>query len=106
MSITIIWVDGTFYVDNDYMGGWYIFCQSYGLVSIGSTKTGAMLNFDYFYYPFGNCATIGESFRDWFSAIASGGFTQDETCWHYGMTLLGDPTLRAKARQPLKIISG
>jgi len=93
------------YVDNDYMGGWYIFCQSYGLVSIGSTKTGAMLSFDYFYYPFGNCATIGESFRDWFSAIASGGFTQDETCWHYGMTLLGDPTLRAKARQPLKIIS-
>ncbi len=93
------------YVDQNNMGGWYIFCQNYGLVSIGSTKTGAMLNFNYFYSPFGDCATIGESFRDWFSAIASGGFTQDELCWHYGMTLQGDPTLRAKARQPLQIQS-
>ncbi len=91
------------YVDQNNMGGWYIFCQDYGLVSIGSTKTGAMLNFKYFYAPFGTCATIGEAYRDWFSVIASGGFTMDELCWHYGMTLQGDPTLRAKARQPLQI---
>jgi len=93
------------YVDQNNMGGWYIFCQNYGLVSIGSTKTGAMLNFSYFYNPFGSCATIGESFRDWFAVIASGGFTLDELCWHYGMTLQGDPTLRALARQPLQISS-
>ncbi|MCP4703315.1 MAG: hypothetical protein GY865_01795, partial [candidate division Zixibacteria bacterium] len=93
------------YVDQNNMGGWYIFTQDYGLVSVGATKTGSMLHFDYFYEPFGVCATIGEAYRDWFSAIASGGFTSDEICWHYGMTLQGDPTLRAKARQPLEILS-
>jgi hypothetical protein len=93
------------YVDQNNMGGWYIFCQTYGLVSVGSTKTGAMLNFHYFYSPFGNCATIGEAFRDWFSAVAASGISDYELCWHYGMTMQGDPTLRAGARQPLQIVS-
>ena len=90
------------YVDDDYIGGWYIFAQTYGLVAIGSTKTGSMLDFSRFYGPFGNCATIGEAFLYWFTIIAINGFTLNELCWHYGMTLLGDPTLRAYALQPLE----
>jgi hypothetical protein len=82
------------YIEYNYMGGWYIFCQSYGLVSVGSTKTGSMLDFSYFYRPFGSCATIGESFRDWFLAVGV-----VDVCWFYGMTLCGDPTLRISTGQ-------
>lgn len=82
------------YVEYNNMGGWYVFRDDNGLASLGSTKTGAMLQFGYFYQPFGQNKTIGEAFKDWFTAIAGGGFTTDELCWHYGMTLQGDPTLR------------
>ncbi|MFZ5981456.1 MAG: thrombospondin type 3 repeat-containing protein [Candidatus Zixiibacteriota bacterium] len=82
------------FIETDNMGGWYVFRDDNGLASVGSTKTGAMLQFGYFYAPFGQGKTIGEAFQDWFTAIASSGFTIDELCWHYGMTLQGDPTLR------------
>ncbi len=77
----------------NYMAGWYIFCQTYGLIAIGSTKTGSMLNFEYFYQPLGENKTFGQSFADWFAAIGADGFQDWEICWFYGMTLCGDPTL-------------
>ncbi len=71
-----------------------VFNQSYGLASMGSTKTGSMLEFGYFYQPLGDSSNLGEAFRDWFSHITYNGVTHDELCWHYGMTLLGDPFLK------------
>jgi hypothetical protein len=91
------------YVEYDYMAGWYIFCQSHGLAAIGSTKTGSMLYFEYFYGPFASGKTIGESFLDWFTTISSWGFPQDDVCWFYGMTLCGDPTLRHLSPDPVVI---
>jgi hypothetical protein len=82
------------FVETDYMGGWYLFCQTYGLAAVGSAKTGSMLEFDDFYAPFGQGKTIGEAFSDWFTAQGSDGFVDWEVCWYYGMTLCGDPTLR------------
>ena len=87
------------YIEYNYMAGWYIFCQEYGLAALGSTKTGSMLDFDYFYAPFGEGKPIGEAFRDWFAMIADYGFDEWETCWFYGMTLIGDPTL-VRQRDP------
>lgn len=81
------------YVEPDYCGGWYIFCPDQGLASIGSAKTGSMLNFQDFYNPFGEGMEIGEAFRRWFETQAGGGFAQWEIDWYYGMTLCGDPTL-------------
>jgi len=81
------------YVEQDYMAGWYIFCDTYGLSALGSTKTGSMLYFEEYYGSLGLGRTLGESFMDWFSAIAEDGFTESEACWFYGMTLCGDPTL-------------
>jgi hypothetical protein len=72
----------------------YIFMNKYGLGALGSTKTGSMLNFDAFYYPLGQGATMGESFRDWFISIGMDGYQKSEMSWFYGMALLGDPTLR------------
>jgi hypothetical protein len=81
------------YTSAGYGGGWSIFNPSYGLGAIGSTKTGSMLNFSPFYYPLSQGETLGEAFQNWFAAITDGGVTFDELCWHYGMTLLGDPWL-------------
>jgi len=82
------------YTTDGYGGGRSIFNQSYGIGAIGSTKTGSMLEFSYFYQPLSEGKTIGEAFKDWFTHIASGGFTHYEIFWHYGMTLLGDPFLK------------
>lgn len=81
----------------DYMAGWYIFDKSggslcNGLAAVGSTKPGSMLYFENFYGPMGSGKTIGEAFVDWWMAF---GNTHDVgiQIWHYGMVLLGDPTL-------------
>ena len=95
----------TRYVEIDYMGGWYIFCDSYGLASIGSTKTGSMLYFEDFYGPFSQGVSIGQAFLEWFIAMAEFGYSHDDICWFYGMTLCGDPTLRHIEPQPVSIIT-
>jgi hypothetical protein len=84
----------TRFVEEDDMGSWYIFQSTYGLISVGSTKTGSMLCFYDYYEPLGNGATFGEAFLWWC-------INDIETCawdesrpWFYGMSLLGDPTLR------------
>jgi hypothetical protein len=82
------------FVEQDDMGNWYIFQTDNGLLSVGSTKTGSMLCFYGYYEPLGNGATFGEAFLSWC-------INHIETCaggesrpWFYGMTLLGDPTLK------------
>ncbi|MEO0106498.1 MAG: T9SS type A sorting domain-containing protein [candidate division WOR-3 bacterium] len=82
------------YTENGYGGGRSIFNQSYGLGAIGSTKTGSMLDFYYFYAPLSEQKTLGQAFKDWFTHITANGVTFDELCWHYGMTLLADPWLK------------
>lgn len=75
------------------MGAVYAFCTSTGLASVGSTKTGSMMQFTQFYYPMGQGASIGEAYKDWWDYIAINGLSQDEKSWHLGMVLLGDPSL-------------
>jgi hypothetical protein len=79
------------FTEKNYLAGSYIFNTSYGLVSIASSKTGSMLNFQDFTYPLGIGKSIGESFVDWFNAQDP--FIQWEKEWYYGMVLCGDPTL-------------
>jgi len=83
------------YTQYGYGGGRAILNESYGLGAIGSTKTGSMLDFNYFYGPLGQESTIGQAYKHWFDCIYdSVGMSFDRLCWHYGMTLLGDPFLK------------
>ncbi|MGD9380616.1 MAG: C25 family cysteine peptidase [candidate division WOR-3 bacterium] len=83
------------YTSNGYGGGRSIFNDDYGIGSIGSTKSGSMLDFNYFYGPLGQRANLGQAFKYWFECIYdSVGMSFDRLCWHYGMTLLGDPFLK------------
>lgn len=85
------------YTSANYMGGWYIFDNSksnkcYGLVAVGSTKTGSMLYFENFYGCLGKGMSIGEAMVEWWKCLGSTHET-NEIHWHYGLTILGDPTL-------------
>ncbi|UCF70067.1 MAG: T9SS type A sorting domain-containing protein [candidate division WOR-3 bacterium] len=83
------------YTQSGYGGGRAIFNETHGIGSIGSTKTGSMLDFRYFYRPLGQGANLGEAYKYWFECIYdSVGMTLDRVRWHYGMTLLGDPFLK------------
>jgi len=83
---------GTRFIEENYSAGWYIFEDPYGLLAIGSTKTGSMLYFDDFYSSLGQQKmSIGNAFKYWF--IMWGEYDWD---WFYGLNILGDPTLKPK----------
>jgi hypothetical protein len=82
------------YVENDNMGSWYVFATEYGLLSIGSTKTGAMLNFEDYFGPLGEGQSFGTAFLFWAQENMEEGAGYESRPWFYGMTTLGDPTLK------------
>jgi hypothetical protein len=83
------------YVETDYMGGWYIFSNTYGLGAIGSTKTGAMLYFEDYYPVLRDAGTLGEALAHWISLHGDmPGHVMWSRSWFYGMCHLGDPTLK------------
>lgn len=77
--------------------------NSPSLSVVGSTKSGSMLDFRYFYEPLGEGLSFGQAFQDWFdheypySDDPSG---YSDVSWFYGMTILGDPTLIPTATLP------
>jgi len=79
------------YTDENYLAGAYIYNTTYGLITLASSKSGSMLNFNDFTEPLGNGSTIGEAFQIWFDKQAP--FELWEQEWYYGMCLFGDPTL-------------
>jgi len=83
---------GTRFVEENSSAGWYLFVDPYGLLAIGSTKTGSMLYFDDFYGPIGQQnVCIGDAFKSWFSQ-----WGETDWDWFYGMNILGDPTLKPR----------
>jgi len=70
----------------------YVYSGDFVLNAVGSTKTGSMLNTQYFYNYQSEENSIGESFRLWFQNNANLSLNTYKS-WHYGMTMQGDPTL-------------
>jgi hypothetical protein len=83
----------TRFMETNNLGNWYIFVDDYGLLAIGSTKSGSMLDFASFYYPLGQGKSIGDAYKEWFEVLAQDGFDDWEKGWFFGMNILGDPTL-------------
>ena len=81
------------------MGGMYIYGSDHCMGTLGSTKTGSMLNFSEFYQPFSD-NTIGEALRLWWAETVDVG---DDWCWQrawfYGMIIQGDPSLKREYPQ-------
>ncbi|MBU0519838.1 hypothetical protein KJ564_12980, partial [bacterium] len=88
---------GARYTENGYIGGWYVFGDTYGVSGLGSTKTGSMLYFEDFYGVIEEGECVGEAFRQWFALHGQEpGSVMWAMSWFYGMTHLGDPTLFMK----------
>jgi len=79
------------FTDQNYLAGAYIYNTNYSLITVASSKSGSMLNFDDFTLPLSEKKTIGEAFREWFDAQAP--YLLWEKEWYYGMVVCGDPTL-------------
>jgi hypothetical protein len=92
------------YTTSDYMAGWYVFSPTHGLAAIGNTTLGAMIYCHDFYPSLGYQKPIGDAYMDWFMAQAAGGFWWWEECYYYGLTLLGDPTLRVQEKSNSRMI--
>jgi hypothetical protein len=87
---------GARYVESNYLVGWYVFCQNYGLGAVGTTKTGGMWDYGPFYSPIGAGYTLGGAFRDWLSSETP--YDSLDVKWFYGMTILGDGALATRPR--------
>jgi len=85
------------YTDRDYMGGWYVFSKSYGLLAISSTKPGDMQQFTKFYYICRD-RNVGTAFRTWFADRIKDedGGNEYTKKYFYGIIIIGDPTLYLK----------
>jgi len=86
------------YTDTGYMGGRYIYSTSTGLNSVGTTKTGSMLDFNWFYSALGAGQHMGEAMMTWFTEELAPGYDPVARSWFYGMSLNGDPTLKPRVR--------
>ncbi|MCF7910936.1 MAG: hypothetical protein K9M99_00280 [Candidatus Cloacimonetes bacterium] len=85
------------FTQDNSMGSLYVLGNEHGMASIGSTKTGSMLDFENFYGPLGDGEVMGEALRMWWNdtmvEYESGEYQQCYRSWFYGMALTGDPTL-------------
>jgi len=86
---------GAKWTSNDNLAVTYTFSGDYSLATIGSSKTGSMMDCDYFYRQLSQNTTLGESLIAWFSqsltSSSSAGTQYLE--WYYGMNIVGDPLL-------------
>jgi hypothetical protein len=76
------------WIEQDNIASWYIFSNPYGLLAVGTTKTGSMLHFEDFYGPLAAGQSLGQAFLTWMTLHG-----ESDPSWFYGMTLLGDATL-------------
>jgi hypothetical protein len=84
---------GARFTEENYSAGWEVFNDDWGLFAVGSTKTGSMLpgTFGYYYTPIGTGSCVGDAFKSWFVNCG-----EDDRDWHYGLSLIGDPTLKPR----------
>ena len=80
---------GTRFTETNNLAGSIIFGNNWGLLTIGSTKTGSMLNFREFYQPLAQGKSIGDAFKLWSIMWAD-----SDPKWFYGMNIIGDPLLK------------
>ena len=86
---------GAKWTANDNLAVTYTFSGDFSLATIGSSKTGSMMDCDAFYEPLSQNTTLGTSLIYWFSqSLTSASSASSEYLeWYYGMNIVGDPLL-------------
>jgi hypothetical protein len=87
------------YTAGSYVAGVRLYTPTYGIIVVGSTKTGSMLSASTFYGQLAGSTPKchGEAFRYWFSQ------NYTDVSWHRGMVLLGDGTLKLGRYTPSQV---
>jgi len=81
---------GTRFTETNNLAGSILFGNNnWGLLAVGSSKTGSMYNFWDFYQPLGQGKSIGDAFQSWSIMWAD-----SDPKWFYGMNIFGDPLLK------------
>ena len=81
---------GSRFTETNNLAGSILFGNNnWGLLTIGSTKTGSMLDFWEFYQPLAQGKSIGDAFKSWSTMWAD-----SDPKWFFGMNLFGDPLLK------------
>lgn len=75
------------------MAAVYALGTEFGLLSLGSTKTGSMLERSYYYGRLGDFEEFGAALLGWWEDVQPYD-EQQRNNWYYGMVHIGDPTLR------------
>ncbi|HPO13590.1 MAG TPA: proprotein convertase P-domain-containing protein, partial [Candidatus Hydrogenedentes bacterium] len=82
---------GCDYTAADFLGGTTVLNpEGGGLLAVGSTKSGGMLDDVHFYTSLQLSACFGRAFVSWYNALPN------DPHWRYGMVLIGDATLTPK----------
>jgi hypothetical protein len=81
------------FAESIYMGGVYALNTEFGLLALGSTKTGSMLERTPYYRRLGEYEDFGHAFVGWWEDVQPYDVNQRDN-WYYGMVQIGDPTLR------------
>lgn len=79
------------YVEDENCGAVYALLTDAGINTIGSTHSGGMLDYDFFYPALAEHISYGEAFLRTLQHVGLGGFNHDLKGWYYGMTFNGDP---------------
>ncbi len=79
------------YVEDNNCAAVYAFMTPAGINTIGSTHSGGMLEFDYFYIALSQGISFGEAFLRTFQNGGRTGFSANMRSWSYGLTFNGDP---------------
>lgn len=87
------------FVEPGFCAGTYVLRTTTGLGAVGSTKTGSMLEFGDFYYFLNAGKTIGAALREWLYWRMFYEWEPWEQAWFFGMTCIGDGTLRPRLSQ-------
>lgn len=84
----------------NYLAGEIVFNTDYGLLAISSTKLGGMLMYWTFYDLLAQGNSIGDAFKEWFVKWGEGKVSVSSNWvgrkWFYGLTIIGDPTLKLR----------
>ncbi len=79
------------YVEDLNCGAIYTLQTQAGINAIGTTHSGGMLHFDYFYEQLAQGIPFGQAFLRTYQYVGKFGFSTDMKSWYYGLTFLGDP---------------
>ncbi len=92
------------YIEDKNCAAVYALQTKDGINTIGTTNSGGMLDYDYFYHRLAEGMSFGEAFLKTLQHVGKSGFSKDDEGWYYGLTFNGDPFIAPKPGNVANIV--